>query len=107
LKTVSHNYCCICKAWAINETKSSKNAAITNTFIQRASCIAQELKLRSATSYSTTLTIVPLITHGKSATLKSGIYSIVMGKPTIKKFCSWCHDKCRGCLDANTLPFER
>src|SRR4029434_4257096 len=57
MKTLSHNYCCICKAWAINETKSSKNATTTNTFIQRASCIAQELKLRSATCYSTTLTV--------------------------------------------------
>ena len=77
MKTLSHYYCCICKSF--------KNATITNTFIQRASCIAQELKLRSATCYSTTLTIVPLITHGTFATLKSGIYSIVIGKPTDQK----------------------
>src|SRR4029434_11004482 len=84
MKIVSHYYCCICKSWALNETKSSKNATITNTLIQRASYIAQELKLRSATCYST-LTIVPLITHGTFAILKSGIYSIVIGMPTDQK----------------------
>ena len=51
-------------------------------------CLAQELKLTKivlTTCYSTTLTIVPLFTHGKFATLKSGIYSIVIGKPTDQK----------------------
>ena len=33
MKTLSHYYYCICKPWAINETKWPKNAAITNTCV--------------------------------------------------------------------------
>ena len=40
---------------------------------------------RSDTCYSTILTTVQLMTHGKFAKLKSGIYSIVTGKPTDHK----------------------
>ena len=65
---------------------------VAQIFIQRASCIAQELNPGQL------LTIVLLITHGKFVTLKSHNYSIVTGKLAnrSKKVSFWCHD--------NSLP---
>ena len=52
----------------------------------------------SAICYSTILTTVPLITQGQFATLKSGIYGTVTGKPTDKKrhgvMTTACLEKC-------------